>query len=114
MDVTPLIAKGLHSIRRYGAGKFVLNDLEIAGNIVLLPHHAESWDGKLGAWEDLFRGVEILLLGSGTVALPAPEIREWCKAMGIGLEVMSTGAACRTYNVLLAEGRKVAALLVAV
>ena len=59
--------------------------------------------------------VEILLIGCGKKqAVLPPKIRMGLKEVGIGLEVMDTGAAVRTYNVLLAEGRRVAAALMMV
>lgn len=59
--------------------------------------------------------VEILLLGCGVRAVPVPAaVRARLKEHGIVVEPMDTGAACRTYNVLIAEGRRVAAALIAV
>jgi uncharacterized protein len=59
--------------------------------------------------------VALLLLGTGTeLTLPSAEVREACKQAGVALEIMQTGAACRTYNILLAEGRSVGAALIAV
>jgi len=61
-------------------------------------------------------GIELLLLGTGKdFRLPSPALREELRdATGIRIEPMDTGAACRTYNVLLAEGRPVGAALLAV
>jgi uncharacterized protein len=57
-------------------------------------------------------GVELLLIGLGKRGAPvAPTLRAALKAHGIGVEAMDTGAACRTYSVLLAEDRLVAAAL---
>ena len=59
--------------------------------------------------------VEILLLGCGVRAAAVPAaVRARLKEHGIVVEPMDTGAACRTYNVLIAEGRRVAAALIAV
>jgi uncharacterized protein len=55
---------------------------------------------------------EVLLIGSGErQAFPAPELLAALYAARLGFEIMATGAACRTYNVLVAEGREVAAAL---
>jgi uncharacterized protein len=55
---------------------------------------------------------EIVILGTGrSLRFPAPEIIQLCHQAGAGFEVMDTGAACRTYNILAAEGRHVAAAL---
>ena len=53
---------------------------------------------------------EIIVLGTGDrIRFPAPVLLAQCHAAGVGIEVMDTGAACRTYNILAAEGRKVCA-----
>ena len=55
---------------------------------------------------------EIVLLGSGAdLRWPAAEVAAPLSAAGIGFEVMNTAAACRTYNILMSDGRKVAAAL---
>ena len=57
--------------------------------------------------------LEILLLGTGpTLRFPSPRLMHALAQQGIGLETMDTFAACRTYNILAAEGRKVAAALI--
>jgi uncharacterized protein len=55
---------------------------------------------------------EIVLLGTGrSLRFPATEVIQVCHQAGAGFEVMDTGAACRTYNILAAEGRRVVAAL---
>jgi uncharacterized protein len=57
---------------------------------------------------------EVLLIGSGTrQVFPAPQLLAVLHRSRVGFEVMNTGAACRTYNVMLAEGRAVVAALIA-
>lgn len=57
--------------------------------------------------------MEILLLGTGTrQRFPSPRLIHALAQQGIGMEAMDTFAACRTYNILAAEGRKVAAALI--
>ena len=59
--------------------------------------------------------IEVVLLGCGPALVPVPPaLRQELRARGIGIEPMDTGAACRTYNVLLSEQRLVAAALIAV
>ena len=59
--------------------------------------------------------VEFVLLGVGPVnALPPRAVRDALQKAGIGLEFMDTAAACRVYNILTAEGRKLAAAMIAV
>ncbi|WP_445678574.1 Mth938-like domain-containing protein [Radicibacter daui] len=60
-------------------------------------------------------GVEVMLLGCGQRMEMVPKaLKEAFRARGIGIEPMDTGAACRTFNVLLSEDRRVAAALIAV
>ena len=60
-------------------------------------------------------GIELLLLGTGpSFMLPSEELRAGLRDIGIRVEPMDTGAACRTYNILLAERRPVGAALIAV
>lgn len=59
--------------------------------------------------------IDLLLIGCGRTFAAEPQgLRASLRGMGLALEWMDTGAACRTYNVLLAEGRRVAAALIAV
>lgn len=56
---------------------------------------------------------EIVILGTGAVqTFPAPAVYAPAIDRGVGLEIMDTGAACRTYNILLSEGRRVVAALI--
>jgi uncharacterized protein len=65
-------------------------------------------------WTDvLATAPEIILLGSGpTMAFPSPQVLAAPLARGVGVEVMDTPAACRTYNLLVSEGRAVTAALI--
>lgn len=57
-------------------------------------------------------GAEVVLLGTGRqLRFPHAELLAPLAAAGVGWEIMDTGAACRTYNILMGEGRKVAAAL---
>ena len=59
--------------------------------------------------------MRVLILGTGEhQVFPAAAVRRAFAEAGLALEPMDTGAACRTYNVLLAEGRPVGAALIAV
>lgn len=111
-------------IDAYGNGGFRFAEMSHRGSILCLPSGIYAWDAAAPATltRDQFGplfvdqgAVEVLLLGTGrTQVFPGPELRQaFCEAE-IVLEVMDTGAACRTYNVLLAEHRPVAAALIAV
>lgn len=107
-------------IPRYSAGSVTVNDTTYETSIVVLPDTLiADWPPQgfaelrpahfelIGALQP-----EVVLLGTGErLQFPAPAMTRCLAQAGIGLEVMNTGAACRTYNVLLAEGRRVAAAL---
>ena len=124
MDVTPRLEAGRQRIQSYGGGGFKIAGEAYRGSVIVLPDRVLPWTcadiATLTATDfDPARGVspaiEILLLGCGARAtLLAPELAESLRASGIILESMDTGAACRTFNVLLHEDRRVAAALIAV
>lgn len=115
---------GRHGIDAYGNGGFRFGQMSHRGSILLLPSGVRAWDvaraegidgASLAPVLAEADGIELLLVGTGLdiVFLPEP-LRQRLKAAGIGLDAMQTGAAARTYNILLAENRKVAAALIAV
>lgn len=109
-------------IQTYGPGRFRISDVDHTGAVLVLPHSTVPWPvaaagdiapDNLAAIITATPPVETLLVGSGIRAVFIPPSRRVAlKAHGIVLEVMDTGAACRTYNVLLAEGRRIAAALI--
>ena len=115
---------GRAPIDAYGNGGFRFADMSHLGSLLLLASGVYGWDVStidmlsLAALEPVLaerRAIEFLLLGTGaTQVFPSLEIRRAFDAAGLGLEPMTTGAAARTYNVLLAEKRAVAAALIAV
>ncbi|MGG7567494.1 Mth938-like domain-containing protein [Rhodovulum sp. DZ06] len=108
----------------YGEGGFSLGGVRHVGSLALLPTRMEDWAAKapgevtaeaLAPFIEAAGEIDVLLIGmGGDIAFPAPGAREALEAAGIGFDLMSTAAACRTYNVLLAEDRRVAAALIAV
>lgn len=124
MDITPLIAKGTHIIQSYGNHGFKINQTPLKGNLLVSPAKVFAWNIEHIDQIDLTNlapllqekpGVEILLIGCGKRAFLLPaELRQALKTYGISVDAMDTGAACRTYNVLLSEGRNVAAAVLAV
>ncbi|MCP1538670.1 Mth938-like domain-containing protein [Methylorubrum extorquens] len=115
---------GRHGIDAYGNGGFRFGQMSHRGSILLLPSGVRAWevnepagiDGtSLGPVLAEAEGIELLLIGTGAEIVFLPEtLRQRLKAAGIGLDTMQTGAAARTYNILMAENRKVAAALIAV
>jgi uncharacterized protein len=88
-------------------------------SLVVMPDQLLEWEPH--SFEELARahleelaglGPEVILLGSGPrMLLPSTPLLGVLASLGIGFEVMDTGAACRTYNLLAGEGRRVAAAL---
>ena len=115
---------GRAPVDAYGNGGFRFADMSHRGSILCLPSGIHGWAQQeadpLGpdAFERVLseaRDIEVLLVGTGSLLRPLPrETRERLRAAGISADPMSTGAAVRTFNILLAEERAVAAALVAV
>jgi uncharacterized protein len=115
---------GRAPIDAYGNGGFRFAGMSHRGSILCLPSGIHAWPpvrtheidvGALAPALAEAPALGLLLLGTGRqLALPSAEVRRACSDAGIALEPMDTGAACRTYNVLLAEGRPVGAALLAV
>ncbi len=115
---------GRAAIEAYGNGGFRFAGMSHRGSILSLPSGVHGWEPAVAGViteADLARvfaeadKIDILLVGTGSdlVRLP-PALKAALKAAGIVAEPMSTGAAVRTHNVLLAEDRAVAAALLAV
>lgn len=123
MDITPVVPKDLQVIDSYGAGMFRISGVPHTGSLLVLPERTLSWHATavvsltVADFEPLTRAdppIDILLLGCGSrMELVPGALRMALRNHGIGIEPMDTGAACRTYNVLLGEGRRVAAALIA-
>lgn len=113
-------AGGGYRITAYGADYVVVNDERIRGSVVITPERIIR-DWKPASFSDIglesfevfeTLQVDIVVLGTGaSQKFPDPRIMGWFGQRGIGLEVMDTAAACRTYNILMSEGRTVAAML---
>ena len=115
---------GRAPIDAYGNGGFRFAEMSHRGSILLLPSGIYAWDVssfdalKVSDFNRIFEesgDIEFLLLGCGDGLIRPPAgIREAFREHDTGLEPMGTGAAARTYNVLLGEQRAVAAALIAV
>jgi uncharacterized protein len=109
----------LNTITGYGEGYVAVNSERRTSSVVVLPDRIEPWAASRfdALTADDFRflknlGAEIVLLGTGArQRFPHPRLTVELAQAGIGLEVMDLQAACRTYNILVAEERKVAAAL---
>ena len=115
---------GRAPIDAYGNGGFRFADMSHRGSILCLPSGIYGWDAAENSTLDeaLFervleesRAIEVLLVGTGSeIRLLPRALKERFRAAGMSSDPMSTGAAVRTFNVMLAESRAVAAALIAV
>ncbi|MBA3041701.1 MAG: hypothetical protein CTR54_06905 [Rhizobium sp.] len=115
---------GRAQIDAYGNGGFRFADMSHRGSLLLLPSGIYGWemDETMPLSVENFRRVlddaadiEVLLVGTGSKLRPLPaELKAALKAKGIASDPMGTGAAIRTFNIMLAEQRAVAAALIAV
>ena len=122
MDVTPLISSDKKVIQNYSSSGFKISGKSYATSLIIFPDKVVEWSPpKLSdlqpesfdadALGDL-QECDVILLGTGErMSFPPAEFRKQAKENGLHIESMDTGAACRTYNVLMAEGRRVAAAL---
>ena len=104
-------------IEGYGPGFFRLGAHVLRGACLITPWDAGPWGGLEDMSTPLAMAgrIDVLLLGLGAEITPVPRaFRDALEAQGIGVEPMNSPAACRTYNVLLGEGRRIAAALLPV
>jgi uncharacterized protein len=111
-------------IKSYGPGHFTIADKVWRGPVLVTDTFTVDWPvaradqlalDNLAALKDAPFPAELLVVGCGTKAVfIAPAVRASLKTAGMALEAVDTGSACRMYNVLLAEGRRVAAALIPV
>jgi len=123
-DITPAVAAGRQVIQGYGAGGFRIAGKALTGSVIIFSERTVPWDAEsyenisrqsLSAVFDEATDIEVLLIGCGArTGLPRPDIRDALRLVSVVPEWMDTGAACRTFNVLLSEDRAVAAALIAV
>jgi uncharacterized protein len=117
MEPAPSPENGRQVVERYGAAGFRVSGVVFAGPVLVLPDRTIPWQAAAPTIDALapaiaYGGFELILLGLGRRGAPVkPSLRAALRARGIGVEAMDTGAACRTYNLLLAEDRRVAAAL---
>ena len=124
MDITPLIPEGKLVIDGYGNGGFTVNATRYEHSLILMPHVLQALDitdmdaltrEHLTPIVEASNPVEILLIGCGKkMEFLPPELEQFLRSHDIVADVMDTGAACRTYNVLLSEERRMAAVLIGV
>lgn len=122
-DISGTPEEGQQLVNSYGDGGFRISGVRYEGNVIILPDQTLEW--SLQAIDDLSiealqpvieadPSIEILLIGCGKrMAFIDEGLRGQLRAKGITIDSMDSGAAVRTYNVLLLEKRRVAAALIA-
>ena len=120
MQMNEISLAGRLPVDSYGPGGFRITGDWHEGSLVLSPGGVHGFTAPVDS-ETLVLlvaqadAIDVVLVGQGAEIAPlAAPLRAALEAAGIGVEIMSTASACRTYNVLLAEDRRVAAVLVAV
>lgn len=111
MKLTEMHFAEAQPVDGYGPGFFRVGGARIEGGMLLTAEGVTSWAGYEAADQILaLKGVvDVVFVGTGAEIAHLPEgLRERIEAAGMGAEVMNTPSACRTYNVLAAEGRRVA------
>ena len=104
-------------VEGYGPGFFRIGGRVHNGRLAILPTGVVSWGGysdtaTLMAAKDK---LDVLFIGTGAEIAPVPAaFRQAFEAVGLGIEAMASPPACRTYNVLLGEGRRVGLALLPV
>lgn len=124
LDITPSTPVGQQIIQSYGDYRFTISNIVHETPVLVFPGETLPWpvssidDLSVASLEAVLQAdpaVEIFLIGCGTgMTLIPPALRDELKAAGIVIEPMDTGAACRTFNVLTTEDRRVAAALIPV
>ena len=119
MKFTQQLPSGINLIRRYGADFIVIGEQEIRSSCLVTANSLEPWTPRsveelraehLGALFEL--APEVVVLSTGAKQMfPRAALRAEFATRRIGLEVMEIGAACRTYNVLVGEERRVLAAI---
>jgi uncharacterized protein len=114
-------AAGRNAFTGYGSGYVLVNGTRHETSVLVMPDMpVAAWDvhdsANLSAEQITGLAtldVEVLLIGTGAhLRFPSPKLLQPLAKAGIGVEIMDTPAACRTYNILMGEGRKVAAALI--
>ncbi|WP_170414446.1 Mth938-like domain-containing protein [Ruegeria atlantica] len=114
MRLNEITYNGASPVDGYGPGFFRIGGQVYEGSVLTGPTGTARWEG----YDDQSRllalagQVDVLLIGTGADLVHIPsDFRETLEKAGLGVEIMNSPAACRTYNVLLSEGRRIALAL---
>jgi uncharacterized protein len=107
-----------HTVQGYAVDRITIDDRDYRASLVVTPKRIiPDWGpvsiddvGEAQLADLLVDQPQVVIIGTGTrQQLAAPQVFAQLLSQGIGVEIMDTGAACRTYNILIGEGRRVAA-----
>ena len=111
MQLNEVSFSDVNSVEGYGPGFFRIAGQVIEGPVLTGPSGTQSWAGydDVATLKALVGHIDVLFIGTGAEIAHIPAaLRDALEAEGLGVEVMSSPAAARTYNVLLSEGRRIA------
>lgn len=114
MRLNEVVYTDAEPIEGYGPGFFRIGGTKHDAPLLTSARGTQAWGGYEDAQTllDLKEEVDVLFVGTGEDIAHIPaDLRSALESAGLGVEVMSSPAACRTYNVLLSEGRRVALAL---
>ena len=117
MRLTEVTYDSAKAIEGYGPGFFRVAGHVLRGSCLITPWDAGPWGGYDDSASPLSLAgrIDFLIVGTGAAITHVPQpFRLALEEQGIGVEVMASPTACRTYNVLLGEGRRVAVALLPV
>lgn len=116
MQMNEVDYPGAKPVDGYGPGFFRIGGEVFQGSVLSGEAGTSAWDGFRHALPLLALAghVDVLVIGTGAEIAHIPtDLRRDLEAAGVGVEVMNSPSACRTYNVLVAEGRRVALAVLA-
>jgi uncharacterized protein len=117
MRITEVSYEHSLPIKGYGVGFFRIGPDIKWGNLFTFNKEIHSWSGfkDISLIVSAQSEIDVLLVGTGAKLFDIPtKFRNSAEAVGVSVEAMSTPIACRTYNVLLEEGRRIGAALLAI
>ena len=108
MRLNEIVFTDARPVDGYGPGFFRIGGEVIEGPVAVLPSGVRRWCGYGDVAPFEAAEIDVLFVGTGAeIAFADAGFREAVEGAGIGVETMASPAACRTYNVLLSEGRRV-------
>ncbi len=116
MQINEITYDDVVPVDGYGPGFFRIDGQVLHGAILVTPTGARSWAGydDTASLIALAPEIDVLFVGTGAEIAHLPTgFRDALEAAGIGVEAMSSPAACRTYNILVSEGRRIGLALYA-